>query len=99
MIPFLGTEPNWFSHNHRLKVIREFIGQDIQGLRVLDIGGDNRLAKSLHITEHTWESDFNREIHADSDGYDIGSFASRETNHRHILLAADDHYGYSGRNL
>jgi SAM-dependent methyltransferase len=68
-VPFLGVEPNWFSHKHRLKVIQEFMG-DVQG-RALDIGSPNRLAKALGITQHTLETDFNREIRSDSKDYDV----------------------------
>jgi SAM-dependent methyltransferase len=56
---------------HRLKVTQKFIGYNISDLHTLDIGQSNKIGRALGIKDNTLETDFNREILAPSDNYDL----------------------------
>jgi SAM-dependent methyltransferase len=54
---------------HRLKVIKNFMGQDLHK-RVLDIGERNIFAERLGIYEFTLPTDYNKEIASPGKDYD-----------------------------
>ncbi len=58
----------------RVKLVREFIGFDLSGLKTLDIGAPNAFGQSLGI-KHNTMGDLNRNMETPSDSYDFILFS------------------------
>jgi len=78
--PLLGNDVPFSDHctaslpalnnRHRLKVIRKFVGNSLEGKRVLDVGARNFISESLDIWENT-TGDLNRMFRSPNEIYDV----------------------------
>jgi SAM-dependent methyltransferase len=55
----------------RVRIVREFIGQDLSELHTLDIGCTNAFGRKMGIKDNTLATDLNVELVAPSDNYDL----------------------------